>query len=117
MSDVRPQTKQQAVLTTALSWFVLAYIAGLGCVCLCANASDASVDESGDIALSAHASVDGTQHVDARLLPALETVERIASMAHAERAEEHPGNEAVKPTPSPIPNLRYAPKTSPPIAS
>ncbi len=116
MSDVTPQTKQQALLTTILSWLVLAYIAGLGCACICANAGQsASSSFDKDITLSVDlTAAHSSQDVDARLLPALATIERIKTLAMTERFEargqfvEHDEDNA------PVPQLQLAPKNSPP---
>jgi hypothetical protein len=119
MSDVKPQTRQQAVLTALLSWVALAYIAGLGCACVCTNGSQATANDlDSDVTLSVSAdALASSQDVDARLLPALATIERIKSMAMLERFESRIPSVDRAPTQQPVPRLQFAPKTSPPMMS
>ncbi|MGM0554879.1 MAG: hypothetical protein ACQEVA_00685 [Myxococcota bacterium] len=119
MSKVRPQTRQQAILTALLSWFVLAYIASLGGACVCTNSGqEAASGLDSDVALSVGATAVASSHdVDARLLAAAATIERIKSMETLERLDARASSVERATHPQPVPRLQLAPKTSPPKIS
>lgn len=119
MNDVKPQRRHQAVLTAVFSWLILAYLAGVGCTCFFAdNSPSAAAGMSDDVALSADLGhTEASQEIDARLLPALATVERIQSMAISEGFEARASTVGVDAHDDPIPTLRLAPKLSPPSVS
>jgi hypothetical protein len=117
MSDVKPQKRQQAVLTAILSWLALGYIAGVGCACICAGNGQATAsDLNTDVRLTADLDTvqSSAQEVDARLLPALATVERIQSLATAARLESHRPPVDLDTQSEPVSTLDVAPKLSPP---
>ena len=119
MSDVKPHTRHQAVLTAVFSWLILAYLAGVGCTCMFADGSpNAAAGLSGDVALSADLGhTEANQDIDARLLPALATVERIQSLAISDGLEARASSVETDVHDDPVPTLSLAPKLPPPSLS